>query len=1187
MKRRSAIVAIIMTVVLTVAMTASSVEMSFASPSQSKVSDTDSISSGETAVWVNPVYKGIVSEEYLRDRSGKAGKRGAALQSAPDFSEYTDDEQAIVNEIRRSMVNRETRFSVYYRTYGDCELSQVMAWIESALEETDSPVEGDYLRWVCLGWMFNSYVTYMDGVCYAEIVIDVDYYTTREQEEELTEKLDRVMQSFGFGSSTTDLEKIRKIYDYVCHNVTYDYANLNDDSYMLKYTAYAALMNGTAVCQGYSSLLYRMLRTAGISARVITGTGNGGPHAWNIVKVGDKYYNCDSTWDSERSTYEYFLKGSGNFGDHQTGEQYLTKTFMAAYPVSFADYGEQEEETIVSGDFIFTVWYGTVGLSGYTGSGSDVTVPSTVKGYPVTSIWSYAFDGADTIKTLTVSEGIKDLGAYSIYNMQNLRVLNLPSTVYAEEPGSDQYGITTGMSGIPAGCPLLEEVTVPEGSQYLKSVDGVLFYKDMTEILYYPSGKKDQRYTVPDGVVIVGASAFENHQYIQSVYMPDTVEYIGYRAFAQASALQEIRLSENTKAIGEFALNGTALQEIYFPASLEYFNPSWADFPCLKAWTVPEDNEAYSAAGGVLLDKEKKELINIPGNMTGKYVVPDTVTSIYTHAARSIALSSIEIPQGTTIGSENFENRPEGFTIYGFEGSHAEAFARDKGINFVSIGSAEETEADSGVCGENVRWTLSTTGVLRISGAGEMQWEGAGTMWADTPWEDHRPDVTKVIIEDGVENIPGNSFNNFQAITEVILPGSVKVIGSQAFYCCSSLKYIEIPEGVRKIDSNAFGACDSLKYAVIPASVEILDQQPFMYNDSMTEIRVDKNNKNFKDVDGVLLSKDGKTLLQYPAGKGGAYTVPDSVETIDTYSFTYAIADTVTIPDTVKEIGKGAFYYSRVKGIVIGSGVTEIPDGMFFCCEARKVAIGKNVRSIGRSAFTGMNDLTAVYFAGAEAEWNNITIAEGNDAFQSCDIIFGKVSSFCDIGIHAVTVEPEKEPTCTESGHFSYFVCSECGKIFNDCFGIDEMTDISGITIPAVGHSWDKGVVTREPTYTEEGEKTYTCKVCGKTRTETVAKLIDPFSVKVTISAPAAGKGAITVKWKKVSADVRSKISGYQIQYSLKKNFKSAKTVKAGKNTTSKKIKKLKNKKVYYVRIRTYQGSKYGPWSAVKKVKTK
>ena len=108
MKRRSAIVAIIMTVVLTVAMTASSVEMSFASPSQSKVSDTDSISSGETAVWVNPVYKGIVSEEYLRDRSGKAGKRGAALQTAPDFSEYTDDEQAIVNEIRRSMVNRET-----------------------------------------------------------------------------------------------------------------------------------------------------------------------------------------------------------------------------------------------------------------------------------------------------------------------------------------------------------------------------------------------------------------------------------------------------------------------------------------------------------------------------------------------------------------------------------------------------------------------------------------------------------------------------------------------------------------------------------------------------------------------------------------------------------------------------------------------------------------------------------------------------------------------------------------------------------------------------------------------------------------------------------------------------------------------------------------------------------------------
>ena len=78
----------------------------------------------------------------------------------------------------------------------------------------------------------------------------------------------------------------------------YDYTNLNDDNYKLKYTAYAAMCNGTAVCQGYSNLLYRMLLEAGVDCRIISGIGVSGGHAWNIVRLGDLYYNVDATWDS-------------------------------------------------------------------------------------------------------------------------------------------------------------------------------------------------------------------------------------------------------------------------------------------------------------------------------------------------------------------------------------------------------------------------------------------------------------------------------------------------------------------------------------------------------------------------------------------------------------------------------------------------------------------------------------------------------------------------------------------------------------------------------------------------------------------------------------------------------------------------------------------------------------------------
>ena len=80
------------------------------------------------------------------------------------------------------------------------------------------------------------------------------------------------------------------------------------------YSAYGAIINGKAVCQGYASLFYRMCREAGIPARIITGLGNGGAHAWNIVKLDGAYYNVDVTWDdTEDSNYNYFNKSDSEY----------------------------------------------------------------------------------------------------------------------------------------------------------------------------------------------------------------------------------------------------------------------------------------------------------------------------------------------------------------------------------------------------------------------------------------------------------------------------------------------------------------------------------------------------------------------------------------------------------------------------------------------------------------------------------------------------------------------------------------------------------------------------------------------------------------------------------------------------------------------------------------------------------
>ena len=118
---------------------------------------------------------------------------------------------------------------------------------------------------------------------------------------------------------------------------------------------------------------------------------------------------------------------------------------------------------------------------------------------------------------------------------------------------------------------------------------------------------------------------------------------------------------------------------------------------------------------------------------------------------------------------------------------------------------------------------------------------------------------------------------------------------------------------------------------------------------------------------------------------------------------------------------------------------------------------------------------------------------------------------------------------------------------------------------------------------------TYTAKITGKgSFTGSVTKKFKINPVGTTIKSLTKGKKEMTVKWNKPAAIHKSQIAGYQIQYSLKSNFKSAKTVKAAKYATAKKtIKGLKEKKKYYVRIRTYKGSYYSAWSKAKTVVTK
>ena len=205
--------------------------------------------------------------------------------------------------------------------------------------ETNNPNEGDYMRWDVDETEAEYSATKSGSYYYYTFTVSIDYLTTLKEREKLDKAVNDLIKGFKFKSSTSTYDKIKKVYDYVCKNVSYA-KNSGDEKV---YSAYYALIKKKAVCQGYASLLYKIYRTLGIPTRVIAGNSSfsGDNHGWNIVKLGSYFYNIDATWDSTLThagkSYNYFLKGD-SFKGHTRWTEYATSNFYYLYPMAAKAY---------------------------------------------------------------------------------------------------------------------------------------------------------------------------------------------------------------------------------------------------------------------------------------------------------------------------------------------------------------------------------------------------------------------------------------------------------------------------------------------------------------------------------------------------------------------------------------------------------------------------------------------------------------------------------------------------------------------------------------------------------------------------------------------------------------------------------------------------------------------------------
>lgn len=326
---------------------------------------------------VNPIYEDVIDiprmptreealdqfiEALIEDSEQNTGS-GSFLRGRRLLKSAGDPVEDAAGQLRSGMAKREETVTV--TLYGDEAFTEeylegiVGKVFYAAFQHDGNHCHGDAL------WLVWGNVRYSIGASEQDaggykgwINYTITYYTNQAQEEIVRSVVDSMAACL---AGLSDYQKACAINQWLYQNVDYDDERLEDESYKLKYTDYAALIDRTAVCQGFAVAFYRLALAAGLDARTITSSSM--KHAWNIVKINGIWYELDATWDSNRrednkTVPYYFLRGSTwwstGHGNGTIGDQfYYSSTnpkydpLFSTYTLSQTDYAPQEPGTYI------------------------------------------------------------------------------------------------------------------------------------------------------------------------------------------------------------------------------------------------------------------------------------------------------------------------------------------------------------------------------------------------------------------------------------------------------------------------------------------------------------------------------------------------------------------------------------------------------------------------------------------------------------------------------------------------------------------------------------------------------------------------------------------------------------------------------------------------------------------------
>ena len=448
----------------------------------------------------------------------------------------------------------------------------------------------------------------------------------------------------------------------------------------------------------------------------------------------------------------------------------------------------------------------------------------------------------------------------------------------------------------------------------------------------------------------------------------------------------------------------------------------------------------------------------------------------------------------------------------------------------------------SGVCGENATWQLNGSGVLTVSGTGDM-YDFSYHYEPLIPWADQLEQIQSVVIEEGITSVGNFAFSNASNLTSVTLPDSLTTIGESAFRNCGQLADVAWGTGLTTVKGFAFMNCYALTAADLGDSIQSIGNSAFYACSALEDV----------DLGESLIAID--TLAFSACTSLKTITMPDTVEGMGTdvfsgctalesvklsdglkdlpaYTFNEcsSLVD-VTMPQYVSTIGTRCFYLcSSLETVQLPFSMIAIGDDAFgHCTSLCDIQLPMALSYVGYFAFNGCTSLTSVefppnltYFTGGcfydctgltELVFPEATTYVDDDAFAGCTnvkkIVFtGSLPTILGafIGVTADAWYPAGDETWTSDALLNYggtltwhamceehafgkwtpvvdATCTESGideRVCADCAWTEQR-----VSQPH-GHIWDEGEEN------ENGETIYTCLICGATSDE--LPFVNPFT---------------------------------------------------------------------------------------------